>query len=221
MLKRNPFKKSGLAWLVLCLGLLGSVFASFQVKQSIEQQAIRQFAFVCDQITLKIQESLNAYALILRGGSGLFSASNEVTRQDWRAYVETLRADKSVQGILGIGFSVLIQPDQLDQHIARIRQQGFPDYTVNPPGERAVYSSIIYLEPFTERNLRAFGYDMYSEPVRRAAASWMIGKLKPECRSIWKFMTAWISSLKHCCLTTMLYIPRALNVRCSSNGKSN
>lgn len=169
MLKRNPFKKSGLAWLVLCLGLLGSVFASFQVKQSIEQQAIRQFAFVCDQITLKIQESLNAYALILRGGSGLFSASNEVTRQDWRAYVETLRADKSVQGILGIGFSVLIQPDQLDQHIARIRQQGFPDYTVNPPGERSVYSSIIYLEPFTERNLRAFGYDMYSEPVRRAA----------------------------------------------------
>lgn len=32
-----------------------------------------------------------------------------------------------------------------------------------------MYSSIIYLEPFAGRNLRAFGYDMYSEPVRRAA----------------------------------------------------
>ena len=169
MLKRNPFKKSGLAWLVLCLGLMGSVFASFQVKQSIEQQAIGQFAFVCDQITLKIQEHLNAYALILRGGSGLFSASNQVTRQDWHTYVETLRADKIVNGIQGIGFSLLIQPEQLHQHIVQIRQQGFPDYSVKPAGERSVYSSIIYLEPFNGRNLRAFGYDMYSEPVRRAA----------------------------------------------------
>jgi diguanylate cyclase (GGDEF)-like protein/PAS domain S-box-containing protein len=169
MLRYKSFKKSGLAWLILVLGLLSTVLASIQVKQSIEQQAIRQFAFVCDQITLKIQERLNAYALILRGGSGLFSASDNVTRQDWHAYVETLRAEKSVHGIQGIGFSVLIQPAQLDQHMAWVRQQGFPDYAVKPAGERAIYSAIIYLEPFTERNLRAFGYDMYSEPVRRAA----------------------------------------------------
>lgn len=169
MLKLDTFKKSGLAWFILVLGLLSSLLASFQVKQSIEQQAIRQFAFVCDQITLKIQERLNAYALILRGGSGLFSASNDVTRQDWRTYVETLRADKSIQGIQGIGFSKLIPAEQLERHIAHTRQQGFPDYTVKPAGERSVYSSIVYLEPFTGRNLRAFGYDMYSEPVRRAA----------------------------------------------------
>lgn len=169
MLKLDKFKKSGLAWLILVLGLLSSVFAGFQVKQSIEQQVIGQFAFVCDQITLKIQERLNAYALILRGGSGLFSASEDITRQDWRTYVETLRADKSIQGIEGIGFSTLIPAEQLEQHIAQVRQQGFPDYTVKPSGIRPVYSSIVYLEPFTRRNLRAFGYDMYSEPVRRAA----------------------------------------------------
>ena len=34
---------------------------------------------------------------------------------------------------------------------------------------REVYTSILYLEPFSWRNQRAFGYDMYSEPVRRAA----------------------------------------------------
>lgn len=169
MLKLDTFKKSGLAWLILVLGLLSSVFAGFQVKQSIEQQVIGQFAFVCDQITLKIQERLNAYALILRGGSSLFSVSDDITRQDWRTYVETLRADKSIQGIQGIGFSTLIPAEQLEQHIARVRQQGFPDYIVKPAGKRSVYSSIIYLEPFAGRNLRAFGYDMYSEPVRRAA----------------------------------------------------
>ena len=35
--------------------------------------------------------------------------------------------------------------------------------------DREVYASIIYLEPFSGRNLRAFGYDMFSEPVRRSA----------------------------------------------------
>ncbi|MBN2437927.1 MAG: diguanylate cyclase [Deltaproteobacteria bacterium] len=36
-------------------------------------------------------------------------------------------------------------------------------------GERDTYTSIIYLEPFSERNLLAFGYDMFSEPIRRKA----------------------------------------------------
>jgi CHASE1-domain containing sensor protein len=40
---------------------------------------------------------------------------------------------------------------------------------LRPPGERRHYSSIVYLEPFDWRNQRAFGYDMYSEPVRQRA----------------------------------------------------
>ncbi len=40
---------------------------------------------------------------------------------------------------------------------------------MQPPGSRAQYSSIVFLEPFDARNRRAFGYDMYSEPVRREA----------------------------------------------------
>ena len=72
-------------------------------------------------------------------------------------------------GILGVGYAVLIRPKDLAKHIASIRSQGFPAYTVSPPGIRELYTSIIYLEPFSGRNLRAFGYDMFLEPVRREA----------------------------------------------------
>src|SRR3546814_9134348 len=51
----------------------------------------------------------------------------------------------------------------------RIRAEGFPNYSVTPPGEREVYFPITLIEPFDERNQRAFGYDMFSEPVRREA----------------------------------------------------
>jgi diguanylate cyclase (GGDEF)-like protein/PAS domain S-box-containing protein len=112
---------------------------------------------------------MGAYALILRGGAALFAASTMVQRSEWRAYVETLHASGSVPGIQGIGFAEVIPPEELAAHLERIRGEGFPDYSVRPPGRRALYTAIIYLEPFRDRNLRAFGFDMYTEPVRRAA----------------------------------------------------
>jgi len=169
MQKFHRFRKTRLAWITLGVGLLASVFAALQVRQGIQQDAVRQFAFNCDQTTLKIQERLGAYALMLRGGAALFAALTTVERNEWRAYVETLRASGRVPGVQGIGFAEVIPPEQLAAHLARIRSEGFPDYSVRPSGPRALYTSIIYLEPFRDRNLRAFGFDMYAEPVRRAA----------------------------------------------------
>lgn len=158
-----------LSWIVLCVGLLATVMTSLQVRQVVENEVVKQFAYNCDQVTLQIQERLGAYALILRGGAALFSASRKVERLEWRDYVETLRASGSIPGVQGIGFAQFIQPDKLAIHTEDIRAAGFPDYAVRPSGERTVYTSIVYLEPFNERNQRAFGFDMFSEPVRRAA----------------------------------------------------
>ena len=91
------------------------------------------------------------------------------SREEWQAFVGRLAADRQLEGIQGLGFSKWIPREELAQHIEQVRAEGFPEYTIRPEGERDVYSSIIYLEPFEGRNLRAFGYDMYSEPVRRAA----------------------------------------------------
>ena len=158
-----------LPWLILAVGLLGTAFVSLQVLQATERAWANQFAFTCDQVTLKIQERLAAYALVLRGGAALFAATGYVNRQEWRAYVETLRVSGSVPGALGIGFNQIVPADQLAAHIAQIRREGFPDYTVFPPGKRAWYAPVVFIEPFLDRNLRAFGYDVYAEPVRRAA----------------------------------------------------
>ena len=121
------------------------------------------------RITAKINLRTDAYAQILRGAAGLFAASDEVSRTEWRRYIEKLELDQTFRGIQGVGFSQFVQPDQLDGHLRTIRAQGFPDYIVKPEGQRDAYTSIIYLEPFSGRNLRAFGYDMYSEPIRQAA----------------------------------------------------
>jgi len=158
-----------LAVAILALGILLSLLAGWIVRHNIQENALRRFAAVCDAITLKIEERLTAYAVLLRGGQGLFAASASVERDEWRDYVQAVQADRIVPGFEGIGFAALITAADLEEHIDAIRREGFPAYTVTPPGPRDPYSSIIYLEPFAGRNLLAFGYDMFSEPVRRAA----------------------------------------------------
>ena len=157
------------AWVVLCACLLATVLGAFYMKYSVEDLASRQFAFACDEIRAKIHDRLDDNAHILRSGAAFFDASDTVTREKWHTFTERLDVARQYPGIEGIGFALLIPPEHLAQHIEDTRLEGFPDYRVWPEGDRESYSSILYVEPFSSRNLRAFGYDMLSEVVRRRA----------------------------------------------------
>ena len=157
------------AGLILLIGLLVTGYVSHSVKSDIDLDAQRQFASDCDETQLKIEGRLQTHKQVLLGGAALFDASHSVSRSAWHDYAQRVEIDQQFNGIQGFGFALWIPKNNLAHHISEIRRQGFPKYIVNPVGERDEYSSIIYLEPFKERNLRAFGYDMYSEPVRRAA----------------------------------------------------
>ncbi|MBF0219109.1 MAG: CHASE domain-containing protein [Gammaproteobacteria bacterium] len=129
---------------------------------------LREFNVTASNIRQDIQRRMQEHEQLLRSGVSLFNAFNKVHRNEWRIFAESLAFEQKLPGIQGIGFSLLIPPSQLEAHIAEFREN-FPDYSVKPAGERDIYSAIIFLEPFDWRNQRAFGYDMMSEPVRRAA----------------------------------------------------
>ncbi|MEI7596699.1 MAG: CHASE domain-containing protein, partial [Bacteroidota bacterium] len=152
---------------VICIIL--SFGISFHVKRDVESQEKKEFSLVCNEIKSIISARLHAHAQLLRCGSTFFSASDSVTRLQWKIFNERAKISKNLPGIQGIGYSKIIKKNQLQHHIQSIKKEGYPNYSIKPAGERDIYTSIIYLEPFTNRNLRAFGYDMYSEPVRRKA----------------------------------------------------
>lgn len=158
-----------IAALVLLTGALASAGISQYIRQGIERQAVRDLSAQADQAVLKIRQQLWSYGITLRGGAGFFNGSRGIGREEWRAYVDKLHIGEHLPGVQGMGFAELIPRDRLDAHVARVRAEGFPGYRVHPEGERDLYSAIVYLEPFSGRNLRAFGFDMYAEPIRRAA----------------------------------------------------
>jgi len=158
-----------LVWAVLVVGICITLMLAFHQKRIVEQHAVEQFRLATEWVAQRIQKHIEAHQLILRSGAALFLASETVDRSEWRSFVEHVRADRIITGMQGIGFAELIQPDELQMHIRKVRDEGFPEYRVWPEGEREAYSSIIYLEPFDARNQRAFGYDMLSQPLRRQA----------------------------------------------------
>ncbi|MDD2737915.1 MAG: CHASE domain-containing protein [Methylomonas lenta] len=155
--------------LVLLITLVITGAAWYSARLQIERESTLYFDFRVRQLLDSIQVRMEAYQQMLYGVRGLFIASDAVSRDEFHTYVEALHLDQFYPGIQGVGYSVLIAPADKAKHVAAIRKQGFPSYNITPSGERDPYSAIIYLEPFRDRNLRAFGYDMFSEPVRNRA----------------------------------------------------
>lgn len=169
-IKKNVYKypnTTAMAALIFFLGLTAWLW--MDSRQDTEKNAMERFDFRVVEIRQSIHQRMQEYEKILLGGAGLFDVAKPVTRRMWHDYVERLQITETSPGIQGVGFTILLRPKEVKPHVEKIRREGFPSYHVWPEGERDLYTSIVFLEPFSGINLRAFGYDMYSEPVRRKA----------------------------------------------------
>lgn len=156
-------------WLVL-LGCLAASVIGWRIFMDAEIAHTRlRFTEEARAHKQDILDRMINYEQALRSGVSLFEASEEVSRDEWRVYANSLHLTTLFPGIQGYGWSIFVTPEELARHEAAIRAEGFPDYHVRPPGPRDLYSAIVFLEPFDTRNQRAFGYDMYAEPTRRKA----------------------------------------------------
>ena len=158
-----------IAMAVLFTGLLFTIVAALSTHNTVKKYVHQNFEFICNNIITRVDDRLKAHALLLRSGAAFFTASDTITAEKWKVFIEHEKLDRNLPGIQGVGFSLIIPYSELSNHIKSFRQNGFPEYNVRPSGIRDIYTSIIFLEPFAGRNLRAFGFDMFSESVRREA----------------------------------------------------
>jgi signal transduction histidine kinase len=165
----SDLRRNAAAYHALLLGLLLTAAATLYVQRSIQERSERRFEEAVRQGTLGLQQRMDTYLAMLLGTRGLFSSSQQVERDEFHAYVESLELRRRYPGIQGIGFSQWLRPEERQAHVAGVRAEGLPDYHLWPEGERADYTSIVFLEPLDARNRRALGFDMFSEPIRQDA----------------------------------------------------
>lgn len=154
---------------VLSIGFVAVYFLQQAAFNSARKAQQDSFEYQAREIALRIEQRLATYEQVLRGAKGLFSASNSVDRGEFGDYVATQNLAERYPGIQGVGFSPIISLQEKSRHIDSMRKNGFPDYRIWPEGERQLYAPIVYLEPLAGSNLRALGYDVYSDSVRSDA----------------------------------------------------
>ena len=162
----------GVTWMVLVfsLGATGVV-----CRLAWRQQKERgQVSFEADAKTLRngLVERIHLYGQVLQGAGGLFAASEVVDEDEFRAYCGSLELDRTYPGIVGLGYIEVVGDAGREEFLERVAgdraDRGEP-FRIWPAGERPDYLVVRFVEPLPE-NLAAVGYDVGSEPRRRAAA---------------------------------------------------
>jgi PAS domain S-box-containing protein len=158
-----------LALLVLLASLL-LVYLYWRGAHEREMTAARaEFAARAEEASSLVAQRLGNYELFARGGVSLFASVARPSRRQWRTYVEGLSLGQRYPDAVGLGFAVEATPQQLSELQRMLREAGEGMLSVWPHGVRGTYGPVLYLEPLTHENAASIGFDLYADPVRRAA----------------------------------------------------
>ncbi|MCC6759201.1 MAG: CHASE domain-containing protein [Candidatus Omnitrophica bacterium] len=155
--------------IVLLFTTVISVFAWHHFTLNTQVQIRNKFELETSRFETAVVNRLEIYINVLRSGRGLFAASEFVSRKEWEEFISSLNLDENYPGLQGFGFARYLSGEEKDPFIDEVRKDGFEDFNITPEGARDIYVPVAYIEPFMGRNLHAFGFDMFSENVRRNA----------------------------------------------------
>lgn len=97
-------RKKG-AWLALAVSVSAMAWGWHRAELDLARMANERFSAKAERVRSAIAAGLTGYDFILDGGVGLFAASKEVDRTEWRNYINSLNLGKHHYGIRLIGFS--------------------------------------------------------------------------------------------------------------------
>ena len=155
---------------VLVTGI--AVLSVFAIERGEQERDAADVARKAQAMTSAIERRAYTSSAYLRAGAALLSTQDEVTPELFRRFVSELRLDANYRGAEGIGWAPVVEAAGLAAFEARLGMSRRDEQHVTPTIEeqpRDLLTPILFLQPDTVRNRRALGYDMYSEPTRRAA----------------------------------------------------
>ncbi|MEK0085336.1 CHASE domain-containing protein [Benzoatithermus flavus] len=168
LLRRRP---TILPVLVLVVGTTCTLLAAWQVARVAAERDLERFHYLTRQGLDAIRDRLDTHIALLRATAGLFAAESGVSAEAFRAYADRLRLRELYPGVQGIGFARRVARGEEETLVAAMRRlAGHAGFRLWPESVGAEErTAILYLEPLDARNRAALGFDMFTEPTRRAA----------------------------------------------------
>ena len=136
---------------------------------------------VAQSVASALDRRGNATEAYLRAGSALFATADEVRLPLFRRFASELRLDADRRGSEGIGWAEVVRRENLEEFERAVQAERMGPFEVrSEPGAIGdVLVPVTFLKPDTERNRRALGFDLYSDPVRREAMDEAARMIRP------------------------------------------
>ncbi len=134
--------------LVFALGVLASYTISNSVSVSQRKDLDYAQNKQLEDVEKYINSKLDVYSGILIASGALFRFDSNVTAEDWSSLYTSLKLESRSPEILGMGFV---------------------EYAGTSTTNTTESARVKYIQPLSDLNIKALGYNMLSDPVRSAA----------------------------------------------------
>ena len=158
-----------------------TLLSVFAIERADRQREIAQLDKVAQEVSSGLERRANGNAAYLRSAAALFTTRSSVDASLFRSFVGQLQMEGRSNGINGMGWGIRIASSDVPM-VERVMHDGgahadtpggpaSPPFAVYPLDyRRSGYAvPVTYLVPETARNRLSIGYDMASDPIRRAA----------------------------------------------------
>ncbi|MDQ2747255.1 MAG: CHASE domain-containing protein [Acidobacteriota bacterium] len=162
-------KTGSFPYLVLAVSLLLTVGAAYIYHQNAKTKDQTKFNGETVRLQLAIENKINLYIALLKGGRGFIEANQDINRRNFSEYVSSLGMEKNYTGVQGIGYSKTVTARERDAFIKKMESEGNTGFNIFPAAEKDFYQIIVYLEPANENSRKKIGFDVSSEVNRLAA----------------------------------------------------
>jgi signal transduction histidine kinase/CHASE1-domain containing sensor protein len=156
-------------WILLAIGIPASFVLSSVVEESVENVARLRFEREASDAKAVIEHRINFYADILYGLKALFASHGPVSRLEFHRFVQSLDLKGRYPGFDVVNYAPHVTAERKARFEESVRTdtsldpRGYPQFAIRPPGARAEYFVIAYIEPAAGFEF-AFGLDLGANP---------------------------------------------------------
>ncbi|MER9582126.1 CHASE domain-containing protein [Mesorhizobium sp. M0276] len=153
----------------IAVALISMTMAGFAYFATQEAARIK-FEATADDALNRIESRIDLHLSLLRSTQALFDARNgNISGAEFNAFFKALDVDRNFAGLRGIGYLRLAKAGDetaVERHMQYDHGVNHPIY---PDTTQPWRTPVVLFEPLDPSNQASIGYDMFSEPVRRAA----------------------------------------------------
>src|SRR3989344_2361429 len=159
---------------VAVLGGTVSLWLAWQQADSVAQVGRARFMQEARGVADALSQRIEGHTEVVNGLRGLFTANPHLTRLEFERAASDLEVGQRYPGVRNLSFTRWVPGAERAAYEARVRadtsltSQGYPNFTIRPPGERAEYFVAEYLWPMAG-NEGVLGFDISSQPTNLAA----------------------------------------------------